>query len=125
MIRAALPGLRFTVEALVYQGDVVVEQITVHATHQGEMMDMPASGRRVRFTEVDIARVEGGKIVERRSEWDQLGLLRQIGAIPASTGARSSLPSQQRRRLSPAEAVHHRSHRSGSAAAEVGFRSPW
>lgn len=83
MFRAAFPDMRFTVEAMIADGDVVVDRMTVYATHQGEMMGIPASGRRVRFTEMHMARVEGGKIVERWSEWDQLGLLQQIGAIPS------------------------------------------
>uniref|UniRef100_A0A831WZJ6 Ester cyclase n=1 Tax=Thermorudis peleae TaxID=1382356 RepID=A0A831WZJ6_9BACT len=89
MFRAAFPDMRVTFEEMIAEGDVVTDRITVHATHQGEMMGIPASGRRVRFTEIHTARVEGGKIVERWSEWDQLGLLQQIGAIPSPAGSRS------------------------------------
>ena len=89
MFRAAFPDLRFTVDEMIAEGNLVADRMTVHATHLGEMMGIPASGKRVRFTEMHIARVEGGKIVERRSEWDQLGLLQQSGAIPSPAGSPS------------------------------------
>jgi predicted ester cyclase len=48
---------------------------------------MPASGRPVQVTGVDIFRMRGGKIVEQWAAYDLLGILMQIGAIPAPAAA--------------------------------------
>jgi steroid delta-isomerase-like uncharacterized protein len=87
MFRAAFPDLEITTEDLIAEGDMVVDRVTVHGTHQGELMGVPASGKPMTMSEIHIARIQNGKIVERWSAWDQLGMLQQIGAIPASDKA--------------------------------------
>lgn len=84
MFRAAFPDLQITTEDLIAEGDKVVDRVTIRGTHLGELMGIPASGKSIAVTETHIARIAGGKIVERWGEWDQLGLMQQIGAIPAS-----------------------------------------
>jgi steroid delta-isomerase-like uncharacterized protein len=80
--RAAFPDLTVTVEDVVSCGDRVVDRVTWTATHTGPMMGIPASGKRVTVSEMHIARVKDGKIVERWGEWDALGMMQQIGAVP-------------------------------------------
>ncbi len=48
----------------------------------GELMGTPPSGNRVELTGITIERIMGGKIVETWNNFDQLGMVRQIGAIP-------------------------------------------
>jgi predicted ester cyclase len=43
---------------------------------------MPATGKRATWTEIHIARVTGGKLVEHRVNQDQLGMMQQLGVIP-------------------------------------------
>ena len=57
---------------------------TVRATHEGPLFGIAATGRRVTVTGIDIARVVDGKAVEHWRIFDQLGMLQQLGAIPAS-----------------------------------------
>ena len=45
-------------------------------------MGIPPTGNRVNFRGISIYRVEGGLIAESWSVSDDLGLMRQIGAIP-------------------------------------------
>jgi steroid delta-isomerase-like uncharacterized protein len=78
----ALPDVRMTVEDQVADGDKVVTRITVRGTHQGELLGVPATGKRIEVTGISVDRIEGGKIVEGWVSWDRLGLLRQLGAIP-------------------------------------------
>ena len=47
-------------------------------------MGIPATGKRVTFSGITINRVSGGKVVEDRTNFDQLGLMQQLGAIPAA-----------------------------------------
>lgn len=79
--RAGFPDLQKTTEDMLADGDKVIDRVTVRASHTGEMFGVRAGGKTMTITEMHIARVAGGKIVERWGEWDQLGLLQQIGAI--------------------------------------------
>jgi predicted ester cyclase len=82
--RAALPDMRMTVEDLLADEDKVVLRWSMEATHQGLLVGIPATGKRVAFSGVCIDRFAGGRIVERWFEMDWLGLLEQIGAVPAT-----------------------------------------
>ena len=83
-LRSAFPDLRTEVEDQIAEGDRVVERWRSTATHQGEFMGVPATGKRVTIEGMDISRIEAGKIVEHWTKVDILGLMEQLGAIPAS-----------------------------------------
>jgi predicted ester cyclase len=51
-------------------------------THGGELMGVPSTGRPIDVTGFDLFRVEEGKLAELWQNWDQLGLMQQIGAVP-------------------------------------------
>jgi steroid delta-isomerase-like uncharacterized protein len=87
MLRSAFPDLRITVEEQVAEGDRVVTRWTARATHRGEFMGIPASGKQGVMTGINIDRVVDGKVAECWSNSDDLGLLRQIGAIPEPAAA--------------------------------------
>jgi steroid delta-isomerase-like uncharacterized protein len=81
--RTAAPDLTYTVEDQVAEGDKVVSRYRVSGTHQGEFFGVPGTGNRVEFTGINIDRFdESGKMVEEWPEYDLLGAMRQIGAIP-------------------------------------------
>ena len=80
---AAFPDLRYTVEDLVAEGDRVAGRVTVTGTHRGAFMGLPATGKRATWTEIHIGRFAHGKLVEHWANLDQLGLLQQLGALPA------------------------------------------
>ena len=86
---AAFPDVHFTVEDLIAEGDKVAARVTMRATHQGEFMGIPPTGKAVTFTAIYVSRIAGGKYVEDSGIEDQLGLMQQLGAIPqmAQTGA--------------------------------------
>ena len=81
MFRTAFPDLQKTTESMLAADDMVVDRVRVQGTQSGEFMGLPATGKRMTITEMHIARVADGRVVERWGEWDQLGLLEQIGAI--------------------------------------------
>jgi predicted ester cyclase len=81
--RTAAPDLTYTVEDQVAEGDKVVSRYRVSGTHQGEFFGVLGTGNRVEFTGIQIDRFdESGKMVEEWPEYDLLGAMRQIGAIP-------------------------------------------
>jgi SnoaL-like polyketide cyclase len=65
------------------EGDYVATRWFVRGRHQGELMGTSPSGREIAFSGVTISRCRDGKIVEEWEICDTLGLLQQIGALPA------------------------------------------
>jgi steroid delta-isomerase-like uncharacterized protein len=87
VMRTAFPDLERTVEDLVAQGDKVVARWTATGTHTGDFMGIPPSGQVATSSGITIFRIADGRIVEEWSESDMLGLLQQVGAIPAAAQA--------------------------------------
>lgn len=84
---AAFPGSRITLEDVISEGDEVSARFTLRATHGGDFNGIPATGLEVSLPGITILRFADGKCVERWSQADFLGLMQQIGAIPATEGA--------------------------------------
>ena len=84
MITAAFPDNRHKVEELIAEGDRVVAHVTLTGTHEGELMGIPPTGRKIEVNEIHIYRMRGGKAVEHRVGRDDLGAMRQLGVIPDS-----------------------------------------
>lgn len=81
--RDALAGLKVTVDQQFTDGAYVATRYTITGTHDGDLMGTPPSGRDVSFTGITISRCEGGRIAEEWEITDVVGLLGQIGALPA------------------------------------------
>jgi len=81
--RAAFPDLRVTVEDLLIDGDRFASRTTVTGTHAGDLMGMPATGRRISVEAVDIGRLENGQAKERWGGLNLYSMLTQLGVIPA------------------------------------------
>ena len=83
MFFSAFPDLHVVIHDQVAEGDRVVTRKTFHGTHQGDLFGIPPTERSVAFDVVDILCVQDGKITDHWNVVDQLGLMHQIGAIPA------------------------------------------
>ena len=81
--RSAVPDLTYTVEDQIAEGEKVVTRYTVSGTHQGEFFGVAPTGERITMSGISIDRFESGKIVEEWPEYDLLGVMRQLGAVPA------------------------------------------
>ena len=79
--REGFPDVVSTIEDLIAEGDKVVARWRARATHQGEYMGIPPTGKEVEFTGISVYRIEAGKIAQSWNEEDELGLMRQIGAV--------------------------------------------
>ena len=80
--RRAFPDLRVTVEDLIAEGDKVAARLRVRGTHLGDLNGIAPTGRRVDFTGIVMSRVEGGRIAEDWANFDDLGMMRQLGVTP-------------------------------------------
>ncbi len=81
--RTALSGLRVTIDQQFTEGDHVATRFTVRGTHDGDLRGAPPTGKDVAFTGITISRCQDGRIVEEWEITDTVGLLGQIGALPA------------------------------------------
>jgi steroid delta-isomerase-like uncharacterized protein len=84
-LRGAFPDIHVTIEDAFCGDDRVVARWSATMTHSGDQLGIPASGKQVRITGISIARIANGQIVEGWDNWDQLALMREIGAITDST----------------------------------------
>ena len=83
MYLAAFPDLHLTAEDMVAEGDEVAARFTMRGTHRGEFMGIPPTGKQVTMTGIQIVRIAGGRIAENWVNLDALGMLQQLGVIPA------------------------------------------
>ncbi len=81
--RAAFEHLNVTVEDMIAEGDKVAARFTAHGIHKGNFMGLPPTDRPITMTGIEIFRIEDGKIVELWAEANLLGLMVQLGIIPA------------------------------------------
>ena len=68
-------------EDIVSEGDMVAARIAFQGTHRGEFQGIPPTDKQVAFSSIEIDRMVDGKVQEHWFELDQLGLMRQLGAI--------------------------------------------
>jgi steroid delta-isomerase-like uncharacterized protein len=90
-IRRAFPDLRGIVEDQIAEGDKAMGRVRCTGTHDGQFAGLAPTGKQATFELIDINRFDGsGKVVEHWSLVDMLGLLQQLGAVPAFQPSRSS-----------------------------------
>jgi steroid delta-isomerase-like uncharacterized protein len=87
---SAFPDLHFTVEDEFGDEQTIVSRWTATGTHGGDLPGIPRTGRPISVTGMTIARVRNGKFIESWSNWDTLGLMQQLGAVPAQVESRAA-----------------------------------
>src|SRR5947209_426141 len=81
---AATPDGYHVIEDMIAEGDKVVTRLSGYGTQTGELLGIiPPTGKKFRATAIAIHRITNGKIVEHWSEVDNLGVMQQLGVIPA------------------------------------------
>lgn len=81
MFRTGFPDLNITSEQMIAEGDKVVSRYTLQGTHNGDLMGIPPTGKQVTMTGVVVCRVAGGRIAEVWEEFDQMGMMTQLGVV--------------------------------------------
>ena len=82
-IFAAFDSPQLIFNEVLESGDSVTIRFTMTGTHMSEFMGVPSTGRKIALPGITILRFEGDTVVERWSSADMLGLLVQLGAVPA------------------------------------------
>lgn len=81
-MRAAFPDMQVALETAVQDEDTIAFAYTLTGTHTGPLQGIPASGKKIKIRGLQISKFKEGKMTERWGSSDELGLLKQIGAIP-------------------------------------------
>ena len=93
-LRGSLPDLQISIQDIMAEEDKVMVRVLLEGTHSGSGLGVAPSGRKIRVAGIVVIRISKGQFVEGWNSWDQLGLLRQIGALPAPAGEDQFLTSR-------------------------------
>lgn len=77
---AHFTDFRVDIEELFSAGNRVISRVTYRGTHTGDFKRVPARGRAVAVSGIDIFEFEGGRVVQHWHETDHLELFQQLGA---------------------------------------------
>ena len=80
---AAFPDCHYTIEDMVAEGDKVAFCWTVVGTHKGELMGVPATGKKISLKAIGVVHMADGMMREDWSGVDFLGMMQQLGVVPA------------------------------------------
>jgi steroid delta-isomerase-like uncharacterized protein len=84
LYQEVFPDLRYTIEEMIAEGDTVVTRVTFRGTHRGAFLGIPPTNRQVSVPAVHVTRLVEGTIREHWSLMDDLGLMQQLGMVPAA-----------------------------------------
>jgi predicted ester cyclase len=87
MFRSAMPDYHMEIIDLLADGDLVLARFIQSGTQTGELLGIPATGKKATWGEIGILRFAGGQVVESWYNVDMLGLMQQLGVGSASAGA--------------------------------------
>ena len=83
MMRGGFPDIQWTLEEMIAENESVAARFTMRGTHRGTFFGVPPTGKSITVQAMNFYRFDDGKIVGEHGQPDMLGLLQQIGAIPA------------------------------------------
>ncbi|MBA2382119.1 MAG: ester cyclase [Chloroflexi bacterium] len=87
-----LANRSFDIEDMIAEGGSVAVRVTTSATQVGPFMGLEPSGKTYSIAEIHIFRVRDGKVIEHWHQLDQMGLMRQLGAMPGPNGEKATTP---------------------------------
>ena len=81
---SALADIQHCIESLVAEDAQVATRLTITGRHVGELMGVPATGKTLVLPALNMYRMESGRIAEQWVQFDSMGVLAQLGALPQS-----------------------------------------
>jgi len=75
----AFPDLHFSIEEIVAEGDRVMARLSATGTQKEPWNGIPSAGKKFAIGNIVSWRIENGRVVEQREEFDALGLFTQLG----------------------------------------------
>ncbi|MDQ0782339.1 ester cyclase [Chryseobacterium sp. W4I1] len=83
MMRNGFPDIQWSIEEMIAENDKVAVRFTMKGTHKGTFFNVPATGKQIAVSAMNFYRLSENQIIEEVGQPDLLGLLTQIGAVPA------------------------------------------
>ena len=83
MYFSAFSDIKTTIHDMIAEGDMVAARWTHNCTHKGEFMGIPPTGKSISIEETCFLRIAAGKIAEYWGQMDNMGMMQQLGVIPA------------------------------------------
>jgi predicted ester cyclase len=80
VFQQATPGYH-RIEDQIAEGDRVVTRLTSYGKHDGDLPGAPRTGNDLKMSSITIHRIANGQLVEKWSEKDVMGFLKQIGVL--------------------------------------------
>lgn len=81
-LASAFPDMTMNIRDMYALDNTVISRIEMRGTHRSEFAGVPATGKSVAVQGIDILRLEDGKAVEHWGQWDMMGMMQQLGAVP-------------------------------------------
>jgi steroid delta-isomerase-like uncharacterized protein len=85
--RGGFPDLRIRVEDQCAEGETVCTRWSATGTNTADFWGAAATGKQATVTGITVDRIANGLIVESWTNWDALGLMQQLGMVPAIASA--------------------------------------
>ena len=83
VLMPAFPDMKLDLEDLIAEGEKVLVRLLIRATHTGPLGTMGATGKPIRVAVLDLFQIRDGVLIEHWAQLDNLGMLKQLGALPA------------------------------------------
>ncbi|KMO30629.1 ester cyclase [Methylobacterium aquaticum] len=83
VLHGGISEMKLPIDEVIAEGDRVLVRLRVRGRHTGDLMGLPASGRSIDIAVMDLFRIVDRRLVEHWALLDNLGLLKQLGALPA------------------------------------------
>ena len=80
--RGAYSDARITVDEQIAEGDKVATRWTGRGTHDGDLMGVSPTGKKVTVSGLTFSRIANGKVVEDYTNWDTFGMMQKLGVVP-------------------------------------------
>jgi steroid delta-isomerase-like uncharacterized protein len=81
--KAIFPDIEEDLQDIIASGDTVATRWVVTGSHQQEFIGIPATGQTIRVEGMNFYRLEDGRVTEIWTQFDGVGMMQQLGAIPA------------------------------------------
>lgn len=82
MFYEGFPDINHTIDDTITEGDKVVVRFTLHGTHTGNFNGISATKKSITVGGIAIFHIMNGKVAELHAQFDQMGMLQQLGVIP-------------------------------------------
>lgn len=82
MFYQGFPALSHTIEDVIAEDNTVVVRFTLRGRQSADFMGIPATGKPIEVQAIAIMRFHDGKVTQLTAQFDQLGMMQQLGAIP-------------------------------------------